>query len=545
MRPRISSRGWSSIVGFIFAVAVYSTGGQVWAELQVYDELLSLNGTAVNEKTTPLDQFLFMFNVSFDNGFILGGANDAVPPEKASGRSGSSLKSISMHGKAFNIIIDGESLNGEASVIGGIFPGDETAREATRRDGFFYLLPLLGHEVTGDLGTDFGALFRSIDFRAVLDNGLFIELAVYRDGTLMEVLRSSDPGVEMPRDAYILISQIPCDDVEWVLEFRTTFEVSSEELQEDPAKQNGGVVITVPFKLVTGVHVSELRTGAFARPTRLTQVAAILDPREDLCPSDTEPWWLDGPDPNQPPRDAGETCFDVDYITDFDLFGFAPTDGLGGGLLNSAFPAVLAENFHRDYIAWFAYNALRNSGYRLLDTVNLDRQVPAIEDVEPLSSIFTDSYDGVPLIIAQQVEYLRVGGLAISPGKTGGVGLVNFLRALTQQDYNGFLRRLRIYVKGPTGLPQQVTLPQLMQTVVRQTWNKAPAYEGANDLLIDHPRIDRGELEPMRVMLCAQVRHLGSWMPLKAVISMQAGLYVTNVYGGCIFGVESVCSQVY
>jgi len=532
-------RPWQCLV--IIGMWVFGFASDVKSDDALYlvDEILSINGETVSEKINPIDQFMFLLNISFDNGFIL---ERNRPVWNAGCQCCGGTKSVSMHGKAFNIIIDDELIDGEESMFPGIFPGSPEQREFAREGGFFYILPLLGYEVTGDLLTDFGRLIGSIDFGTILTEGAPIELVVYRDGELVDVLRSDDPEVEMPRDAYLLVDSMPCDDSEWVFEFRTSFDVSSPEIEELCAgmvpQGAGPMTVTIPFKMTTGVHVSCLRTGEYARCPRMTPVDMIADPSDDLCPSDAEAWWYDDEDPNKESNDLGERCFDVDYTTDFDLFPFS---GGGGGEegLGSGFAHVLDPDFDTQLKPWFLHNALRNSGFRLLDTVNETTGVPSNFDAEPLSELFRESYDGVPLIVAQQLEYLRIGRDAVSPETTGGLGRLNKLLTMSG-DYSN-IRRVRLFVRYPGRGLQQVTLPQLMQTIAWNTWDKEPAYVGENDLMEDHPRVDFGEIGPMKYMIRAVVKVEGKWQPLKAVVSAQAGLYETNVYSGCIYGIEEVC----
>lgn len=512
---------------FLCGAAPVETHAAEQSGLQLVDELLSLFGTDVDSKISGLDQLLFGFNTLFDNGFLL------VHRSSRSKRQVPSIKSFAAHAKDFSIIIDEEMVGDEWSHIAGIFPHDEESREAVRHHGLFYLLPFLGSPATGELGTDFLLFFLFIDYFRIIQQGVPIECVLWHEGQRMALLRTTESGVALPRDALYLINDLPCDGSEYVMELRT----------EIPMWGGGGMV--VPFKFLVGLHVADI--SSVYSPPSLTVVGSIVDPHDDLCPCEENAWWHNGPDPNVPPLDAGESCFDVDYLTDFDLFGM-PVPGQpivitlpwqANELLAGAFPSVFDPAYRCLLKSWFVNNALRNSGYRLIDTGNMEPERPARMDREPLSGAYSESYDGAPLLVAQHVLYLRVGRARRTSGVFGGLDLGNEILAFLR-NYSS-IRNVRLYVRAPTGCLQRVTLPQLFQTVAWQTWRADRAYSDGRNLLVDHPRVDWGECGPITFMMQALAHVDGHWQPLKAIVAAQAGFYRTNVYGSCILGVEPEC----
>lgn len=511
----------------IFLVLCVFSYSAAIAGLQVIDEYMSLNGTDVESKTGDIDQLLFTFTAS--NGYFL-------IDDSGEGCCESGVKSVSCHPKeAMHFITEEDVFLIDdveiPSIIEPMFSESPEDRDGVREQGLFYLLPLLGMEPTGSLKEDFGRVM-GMSMGAIMQEGLELEVVLWRDGEALRYLRSGQPGVELPRDIFYIVNDLPCDDSEYQIELRTSYPLTGEVSGEP-------VEITMPLKFITGVHVSCFHTGRCWSAPRLTEVDMIVDPTEELCPSDLEAWYYDGPDPTEPPKDAGESCFDVDYLTDFDFVGFPVVED--GGSAEASFPNVHNPAFEEMYGPWFVHNVLRNSAVRLLDTVNSDPHLPEVEDVEPLSEIFTESYDGVPLEIALQLEYLRVGRRSVVPDQFGGMGLRSLIKAF-RSDYS-FIRRPRFYVKTEFEGVQRVTLAQLLQTIAWETWDKEPAYEGGHSLIDDIPYLDLGELGPMRFMVCAVVNIEGRWRPLKAIVSAQAGPYITTIYGGCIFGTEEACNE--
>lgn len=512
-------------------VSILFTVSTAYARLHIIDEYMSLTGTDVESKNGLIDQLLFVF--SLGNGFFL--VDDAAPPSGTCLFENRPIKSAGMHAKmAMGLIFDDELFDLDGTLIPsrfrGVFDDDPVARDATRAQGFFYVLPLLGIEPSGHFGADFMRVMMS-SIMGLLQTGLDLEIVLRHEGQVLRVLRNDEPGVVFPRDLLYIIDSLPADDSEYLLELRTEFNVAVSQDKQSTA-------FRMPMKYVTGIHVGQLFVRPCARAPRLTPVQAIVSPLDDLCPCDTEPWWFDGPDPYDPPRDLGESCFDVDYLTDFD-FLMMPGGGLGN-LMEQIFPSVHHPDFDTTFSGWFAHNALRNSSVRLLDSVNLEPGVPGNLDREPLSDVFTETYDGVPLEVAMRLEYLRVRRRSAQPDQRGLVNRIAFLRAFLG-DYSHF-RNVRFYVLTANGQTVRVSLPELLQTIAWETWNKAGAYEDGHRLYEDVPYWDRGERSPMRFMLLGSVRRNARWEPVKAIVSAQAGVYLTNLYGGCIFGVEDVCN---
>lgn len=286
--------------------------------------------------------------------------------------------------------------------------------------------------------------------------------------------------------------------------------------------------MVLPISFVSGFHRCPFRIGLDLPGMDwllLLTCYPIIHPAEDTCPGATESWYR--PDWMSPSdADSGERCWDLDYINDLDLIPIKGPD-MHVPVLDPDFDSAETR-------AWLFLTVLRDSGFRLLDTVNRDG-IPDIVDAYPVGAGFPwTTYDGGALLVAVQKRRLGIEATAV-------VSLLQYFlsqpQAAKQEEPPGFnikdiVTNVRIFVGNPAGGGKvEIGLPEFLRMIGAQ-WNKAPAYSPPRSFIEDFPYLDLGEGSPVVFQVTADLAIPGMpAIPLSILAEAWAGYYLTNIYG--------------